>query len=131
MREIKGARAQEPATHEIVSGPCPDFARQNDHRNTGKALKALGIVVAMQLRMTVLVPLALVALIAAVPAADARARHHGGSGGHHGLAGSGDPHRGGAFASDHRHADDNYVKAAAEEEDKLLDSKIKSICRGC
>jgi len=39
--------------------------------------------------------------------------------------------RGGNLASDQRHANDDYVKAAAEEEDKLLDSKIKSICRGC
>ena len=37
----------------------------------------------------------------------------------------------GAFAGDQRHANDDYVKAAADEEDKLLDSKIKSICRGC
>jgi hypothetical protein len=36
---------------------------------------------------------------------------------------------GGAFASDARHADDDRVKAASEEEDRLLNSRIKSICR--
>jgi len=38
---------------------------------------------------------------------------------------------GGAFASDARHANDDRVKAAFEEEDRLLNSRIKSICRGC
>jgi len=38
---------------------------------------------------------------------------------------------GGSFAGDRRHGNDAYVKAAAEEEDKLLNTKIKSICRGC
>jgi hypothetical protein len=38
---------------------------------------------------------------------------------------------GGAFASDARHANDDHVKAASEEEDRLLNSRIKSICRGC
>jgi hypothetical protein len=38
---------------------------------------------------------------------------------------------GGAFASDARHANDDQVKAASEEEDRPLNSRIKSICRGC
>jgi hypothetical protein len=37
----------------------------------------------------------------------------------------------GASAVDRRHRDDADVKAASEEQDKLLDGKIKSICRGC
>jgi hypothetical protein len=85
----------------------------------------------MRLRMTVLSALALLGLIAALPQADARSGHHGGIGGHHGTGGGGGPRGSGAFAGDQRHANDDYVKAAAEEEDKLLDSKIKSICRGC
>jgi hypothetical protein len=78
--------------------------------------------------MTVLM-LALLGLVTAPPPADARSGHHGGIGGRHGMGGGG--MRGGAFASDQRHANDDYVKAAEQEEDKLLDSKIKSICRGC
>ena len=84
----------------------------------------------MRLKMTVLFPLALLGLIAALAPADARGGHHGGFRGHHSMRGGG-PRGAGAFASDQRHANDDYVKAAAEEEDKLLDSKIKSICRGC
>jgi hypothetical protein len=30
-----------------------------------------------------------------------------------------------------RHSDGAHMKAASQEEDKLLNSKIKSICRGC
>jgi hypothetical protein len=85
----------------------------------------------MRLKMTVLLPLALLGFIAALAPADARGGHHGGFRGHHGMGGGGGPRGDGAFASDQRHANDDYVKAAAEEEDKLLDSKIKSICRGC
>jgi hypothetical protein len=76
----------------------------------------------MRLEMTI-VTVVLLGLVASLPAAEARG-HHGGIHGRHGMGG-------GAFAKDHRHPNDDYVKAAAEEEDKLLDSKIKSICRGC
>lgn len=38
---------------------------------------------------------------------------------------------GGSFAGNDRRGNDAYVKAASEEEDKLLNTKIKSICRGC
>lgn len=58
--------------------------------------------------------------------ADARGGHgrgmhlrHGG-----GMSGSG-------LASDRQHADDKYVKQSSEELDKVLDTKIKNICRGC
>jgi hypothetical protein len=38
---------------------------------------------------------------------------------------------GAGFAADRRHANDAYTRAASEERDKLLDTQIKSICRGC
>jgi len=57
----------------------------------------------------------------AVPA-DAR----GGHGFGRGMGGHGAP-----FAGDRRHANDTYIKAASEERDKLLNTRIKSICRGC
>ena len=86
----------------------------------------------MRVRLMMLT-LALLGGVAAPPAADARGGRHGGLGGHHGMgAGSGGGMRGsGTFASDQRHANDDYVKAATQEEDKLLDTKIKSICQGC
>jgi hypothetical protein len=49
----------------------------------------------------------------------------------HGLHGHPMHDRAGSSATDHRHADDTSTKAAAEEEDRLLDDKVKSICRGC
>jgi hypothetical protein len=30
-----------------------------------------------------------------------------------------------------RHGNDGYMKAASQERDKLLNTKLKSICRGC
>jgi hypothetical protein len=64
-------------------------------------------------------------------AAPAEAR--GGRGVHHGLGGH-EMHGsdgGGSFTGNRRHGDDAYVRAASEEEDKLLNTKIKSICHGC
>jgi hypothetical protein len=71
-------------------------------------------------------------LVPTRPPAAARGGHHGGFGGHHGMRGgfSGGTH-GDGLAGDQRHANNEYVKAASKEEDKLLDSKIKSICHGC
>lgn len=67
--------------------------------------------------------------MAMAASAEARGSHrfHHRFGGHeiHGADGSG------SFASDRRHGNDAYAKAASEEEDKLLNTKIKSICRGC
>jgi hypothetical protein len=83
----------------------------------------------MRLGMTI-GTLALLGLVASLPTADARG-HQRGLHGHHGMSGSSGEASRGTFAGDQRHANDDYVKAAAEEEDKLLDSKIKSICRGC
>ena len=57
--------------------------------------------------------------------ADARGGHGFGRGmGGHGIYGA-------PFAGDRRHANDTYIKAASEERDKLLNTQIKSICRGC
>jgi hypothetical protein len=38
---------------------------------------------------------------------------------------------GSEFAGGHRHGNDSYVKAASDEREKLLNTKLKSICRGC
>ena len=72
------------------------------------------------------------AMLAAIPAADARGGHGSGRGGLHihGMHVGGASGAGG-FAADRRHADDAYTKAAADEEDRLLARKLKSICRGC
>jgi len=34
------------------------------------------------------------------------------------------------FAGGHRRGNDSYVKAASDEREKLLETKLKSICRG-
>jgi hypothetical protein len=57
-------------------------------------------------------------LMILTPAADAR--------GGHGLSG-----HGAEFAGGHRHGNDSYVKTASDEREKLLDTKLKSICRRC
>ncbi|WGS23359.1 MULTISPECIES: hypothetical protein [unclassified Bradyrhizobium] len=74
----------------------------------------------------------LTALAVSMVAADARGGHGFGRGGlhMHGMHGGGATGAG-AFAADKRHADDPYIKAASDEEDRLLNSKLKSICRGC
>jgi hypothetical protein len=38
---------------------------------------------------------------------------------------------GAEFAGGRRHGNDNYIKAASDEREKLLTTKLKSICRGC
>ncbi|MGN8548526.1 hypothetical protein ACQPTN_29020 [Bradyrhizobium sp. 13971] len=80
------------------------------------------------MRTITTVGLLLALLAVAMPAADARHGH--GHGGGHAM------HVGGAtgagvFADDKRHGNDPYTKAASDEEDRLLNSKLKSICRGC
>lgn len=82
--------------------------------------------------LTKLIPAGLALVVAAqIPPADARtARHHRGLSSHH--YSESDGRRGGeAIAANRQNATDDYVKAAAQQEDKLLDSQIKSICRGC
>ena len=38
---------------------------------------------------------------------------------------------GSQFAGDRHHGNDSYIKAASDERDKLLTTKLKSVCRGC
>jgi hypothetical protein len=57
-------------------------------------------------------------LMILTPPADARGGH--GFGGH-----------GAEFAGGHRRDNDGYVKVASDEREKLLENKLKSICRGC
>jgi hypothetical protein len=57
--------------------------------------------------------------------ADARGGHGFGRGfGGHGLHGP-------QVTGDRRHGNDAYMKAASDQTDELLNSKLKSICRGC
>ena len=56
------------------------------------------------------------------------AEARGGHGVHDGFGEHG--MRGGKFAGDRRHSDDEHMKVVLEE-DKLPNSRIKSICRGC
>jgi hypothetical protein len=35
------------------------------------------------------------------------------------------------MAGGRRHGNDSYMKAASEDRDNLLNTKLKSICRGC
>jgi hypothetical protein len=60
--------------------------------------------------------------------AEARRGGHG-FGGHHGLGGHG--MHGPQLAGGRGHGNDAYTQAVSDERDKLLDSKLKSICRGC
>jgi hypothetical protein len=57
--------------------------------------------------------------------ADARGIHGFGRG-----VGGGGMH-GGQLARDRRHGNDAYTNASSDETDKMLNSKLKSICRGC
>jgi hypothetical protein len=77
---------------------------------------------------TIAAVLTTVALATSMAPAAARGGGHGfHRGGGHGAHGAG----GRSFAGDRGHADDPYVKAAEDENDKLLATKLKSICRGC
>jgi hypothetical protein len=57
-----------------------------------------------------------------MPGLEARAERGTEAGGESGAEGSG---------ARRHHGDNASLKAAAEEEDKLLAQKLKSICRGC
>jgi hypothetical protein len=85
-------------------------------------LHALNIV-----RTAIVAALLLAGLTAglALPA-DARGGGHGFG---RGFAAHG--RHGPQFAGGRRHGNDDYVKAASDDRDKLLTDKIKSICRGC
>jgi hypothetical protein len=53
--------------------------------------------------------------------------------GGHGFSGefAGRGVHGAEFTGGHRHGNDSYVKAASDKREKLLTTKLKSICRGC
>jgi hypothetical protein len=79
---------------------------------------------AMQSRL-VAASLAAAFLTSLTGPADARGVHGFGRGfGGHGMHGA-------QFAGDRRRGNDAYTKAASDEQDKLLNSKLRSICRGC
>jgi hypothetical protein len=69
---------------------------------------------------------AIASMMGLMAPAEARGSHglHHASRAHHGRGG-------GSLASDRSHANDTYVNAATQDEDKVLDTKVKSICRGC
>jgi hypothetical protein len=69
--------------------------------------------------------LGLVFLATSTFSADARGIH--GMGREFGSHGT----RGPQFSGDQRRGNDAYTKAASDERDKLLTTKLKSICRGC
>jgi hypothetical protein len=71
-------------------------------------------------KTTVLIAVALTVWFSSAQARGGGHGFHGGSFGH-----------GAHFAGDRHHGDDAYIKAASDERDKLLNSKLKSICRGC
>lgn len=81
----------------------------------------------------------LAAALATADAASALARggHGGGRGGHaggHGIHlghGSAGGIGGGSFARGGRNTNDKHVHAASDELDKLLNTRMKNICRGC
>ena len=89
--------------------------------------------------------LATILLTASVPADARGGRGWGGISGWHGSFGGSFPQGGGAyggggwrggangaaaFSLDQKHGDDPHVKAASEEEERVL-KKLNSICRGC
>jgi hypothetical protein len=74
--------------------------------------------VASTLAATILTGIFLTVLT--LPAA-ARGGHGFGERGMHGAE----------LAGGRRHGNDSYVKAASDEREKLLNTKLKSICRGC
>jgi hypothetical protein len=75
--------------------------------------------------------LALALLVASTLSADARGGHGGlhGVGFSHGLAGH--SMHGVEFAGARRFGNDDHIKAASDDRDKLLNTQIKSICYGC
>lgn len=64
-------------------------------------------------------------LIALTLSANARGGHES----EHAFAPNG--MHGAQFAGGRRHGNDAHMKAAMEERDRLLNTQLKSICRGC
>jgi len=69
----------------------------------------------------------LVLLAASTLSADA----HGGHGFSHSPGFAGHGMHGAQFAGGRRHGNDDHIKAASEDRNRLLNTQIKSICRGC
>jgi len=75
------------------------------------------------------------ASLALLAASTLSANAHGGHGFSHGsgfsrdFAGRG--MHGAQFSGGRRHGNDDHIKAASEDRDRLLNTQIKSICRGC
>jgi hypothetical protein len=70
-------------------------------------------------------------LLASIALSPALARGgHGRSGHQHGSGATAHGSESGV-AGGRQHGNDAEVKAAADENDRLLNNKIKSICRGC
>jgi len=67
--------------------------------------------------------LSLLVALAAIPSANARNRHH------HGQTGSAQSSKSDGIQA--KDVNDQHVKAASDDVDKILDNKIKNICRGC
>jgi hypothetical protein len=77
------------------------------------------------MKHTSIIALGLTILIGFAASAQAR-----GGGGHAHEAAEWSEH-GARSGGGRRHGNDNYMKAASQERDKLLSTKLKSICRGC
>lgn len=108
----------------------PDFAVSAamiaDMTNPGKRL---GMMRAAFSSLAAALLAATLVTISTFPA-DARGGHgFGGHGSRHGFGGRG--MHGAEFSGGRRHGNDAYAKAASGEIDRLLNTRIKSICRGC
>ncbi len=68
-------------------------------------------------------------MISTFPAAARGGHGFGGHGSRHGFGERG--MHGAEFSGGRRHGNDAYAKAASGEIDRLLNTQIKSICRGC
>ena len=66
-------------------------------------------------------------LVAFLTGSTAIAEPHGGRHGQPHVASRWGSH----FAGGQRHGSDAYTKAASDDREKLLNSKLKDICRGC
>jgi hypothetical protein len=76
------------------------------------------------MRFLIIAVLTIAAVAATFPVS---AEAHGGG---HGFRGGFSGH-GAHFIGGHHHGNDAYIKAASDERDKLLTTKLKSICHGC
>lgn len=71
------------------------------------------------------------ASLALLAASTLSANARGGHGFAHSFGFVGRGTNGAQFAGGRRHGNDDHIKAASEERDRLLSTQIKGICRGC